>query len=248
MDRHRHRLIRKWAEAQLVRPHPRVRVLQAPECTLEGRPLPPSLDPVLLNLHHPQFLNSINLARTRRHLSNRCKGWRRLRWADNNFRDSHCKPLSRQHPVCNPLKDLHLVKLDLDRRGLPRFQGHLLGLHLRNTVSSLSFLSSKVKVLINIAFTAPGDRSHIPDHARPIFEVLSDHVNRMKQATPPQQKRIVDDLERRIGSLFDSLNCETLSDSVVDQLLVLVKGECCKVMTCWGSWLTCTIFHSDGCT
>jgi len=59
---------------------------------------------------------------------------------------------------------------------------------------------------------------------RPIFEVLSGHLNRMKQATPPQQKRIVDDLERRIGSLFDSLNCETLSDSVVDQLLVLVKA------------------------
>jgi protein transport protein SEC31 len=79
--------------------------------------------------------------------------------------------------------------------------------------------------LINVAFAASGDRSHIPDHARPIFEVLSSHLNRMKQATPPQQKRIVDDLERRIGSLFDSLNCETLSDSVVDQLLVLVKGE-----------------------
>lgn len=47
----------------------------------------------------------------------------------------------------------------------------------------------------------------------------------MKQVTPPQQKRVVEDLERRIGSLFDALNCETLPDSAVDQLLVLVKGE-----------------------
>jgi len=41
----------------------------------------------------------------------------------------------------------------------------------------------------------------------------------------PQQKRLVDDLERRINPLFDALNCETLSKPVVDQLLVLARGE-----------------------
>ena len=35
----------------------------------------------------------------------------------------------------------------------------------------------------------------------------------------------MDDLERRINPLFDALNCETLSKSVVEQLLVLTRGE-----------------------
>jgi protein transport protein SEC31 len=45
------------------------------------------------------------------------------------------------------------------------------------------------------------------------------------QFTQPQQKRLADDLERRINPLFDALNCETLSQSVVDQLLVLTRGK-----------------------
>ncbi|KAG6899933.1 hypothetical protein C0993_005235 [Termitomyces sp. T159_Od127] len=40
----------------------------------------------------------------------------------------------------------------------------------------------------------------------------------------PQQKRLVDDLERRINPLFDALNCETLSRPVVDQLVVLTRA------------------------
>lgn len=40
----------------------------------------------------------------------------------------------------------------------------------------------------------------------------------------PNQKRIVEDLERRINPLFDALNCETLSRPVVDQLVVLTRG------------------------
>jgi len=35
---------------------------------------------------------------------------------------------------------------------------------------------------------------------------------------------MVEDLERRIGALFDALNCETLSKPVVDQLLELTRG------------------------
>ncbi|KAG6812361.1 hypothetical protein H0H92_003261 [Tricholoma furcatifolium] len=70
----------------------------------------------------------------------------------------------------------------------------------------------------------PGDRSHIPDYARPAYIVISEQLNQLKQRTPPNQKRQVDDLERRINPLFDALNCETLSRPVVDQLLVLTSA------------------------
>ncbi|KDR76547.1 hypothetical protein GALMADRAFT_66967 [Galerina marginata CBS 339.88] len=69
-----------------------------------------------------------------------------------------------------------------------------------------------------------GDRSHIPDYAQPAFVSITEHLNRMKQTTPPNQKRLVDDLERRISPLFDALNCETLSRPVVDQLVVLTRA------------------------
>ncbi|KAG6916940.1 hypothetical protein DXG01_004627 [Tephrocybe rancida] len=69
-----------------------------------------------------------------------------------------------------------------------------------------------------------GDRSHIPEHALPAYNVILEHLNNMRQRTPPQQKRLVDDLERRINPLFDALNCETLSKPVVDQLLVLTRA------------------------
>ncbi|KAF9546188.1 hypothetical protein CPC08DRAFT_738561 [Agrocybe pediades] len=52
------------------------------------------------------------------------------------------------------------------------------------------------------------------------FEIL----NTMKQTVPPNQKRLVDDLEKRINPLFDALNCETLSRPVVDQLTVLTRA------------------------
>ncbi|KAI0945133.1 hypothetical protein AcV7_001754 [Taiwanofungus camphoratus] len=70
----------------------------------------------------------------------------------------------------------------------------------------------------------PGDRSHIPEDMRPVFNVIAAHLERLKQTTPPQQKRLVDDLERRINPLFDALNCETLSKPVCEQLLVLARA------------------------
>ncbi|KAJ7479966.1 hypothetical protein B0H11DRAFT_1863790 [Mycena galericulata] len=70
----------------------------------------------------------------------------------------------------------------------------------------------------------PGDRSHIPEAAQPAFTVISGLLEQVRQTTPPQQKRLVDDLERRINPLFDALNCETLSQPVVDQLLVLTRA------------------------
>jgi protein transport protein SEC31 len=40
----------------------------------------------------------------------------------------------------------------------------------------------------------------------------------------PQQKRIVEDTERRLNMLFDALNCETLSPPVLEQLHDLTEG------------------------
>ncbi|KAJ2917891.1 hypothetical protein MD484_g2503, partial [Candolleomyces efflorescens] len=70
----------------------------------------------------------------------------------------------------------------------------------------------------------PGDRSHIPEHVKPAYDVLMENLTRMKQTTPPNQKRLVDDLERRLNPLFDALNCETLSGGVVEQLIVLTRA------------------------
>lgn len=58
----------------------------------------------------------------------------------------------------------------------------------------------------------------------PVYTVISGQLERMRQTTPPQQKRLVDDLERRINPLFDALNCETLSQPVVEQLIVLTEA------------------------
>lgn len=58
----------------------------------------------------------------------------------------------------------------------------------------------------------------------PAFNTISEQLNRLKQVTPPSQKRQIDDLERRINPLFDALNCETLSQPVVEQLLVLTSA------------------------
>ncbi|KAM5541833.1 hypothetical protein V8D89_004562 [Ganoderma adspersum] len=70
----------------------------------------------------------------------------------------------------------------------------------------------------------PGDRSHIPDELRPAYQVISGQLEQLRQVTPPQQRRLVDDLERRINPLFDALNCETLSKPVCEQLLVLTRA------------------------
>lgn len=70
----------------------------------------------------------------------------------------------------------------------------------------------------------PGDRTHIPDSLRPIYGVVSQQLNQLKQTTPASQRRLIDDLERRINPLFDALNCETLSTAVVGQLGELTKA------------------------
>ncbi|KAL4879146.1 hypothetical protein BJY04DRAFT_103526 [Aspergillus karnatakaensis] len=56
----------------------------------------------------------------------------------------------------------------------------------------------------------PGDRSHIPADAQPIFEILSEDMQRVKARAPSSFKAQVDDAERRLNYLFDHLNNEDL--------------------------------------
>ncbi|PGH23518.1 protein transporter SEC31 [Polytolypa hystricis UAMH7299] len=55
-----------------------------------------------------------------------------------------------------------------------------------------------------------GDRSHIPDQARPIYELLSADMQRIKSRAPSSYKAQVNDTERRLNILFDHLNNEDL--------------------------------------
>ncbi|KAH8699269.1 hypothetical protein BGW36DRAFT_377618 [Talaromyces proteolyticus] len=56
----------------------------------------------------------------------------------------------------------------------------------------------------------PGDRSHIPADAVPIYELLSNDMQRVKSRAPSSFKAQVDDAERRLNILFDHLNNEDL--------------------------------------
>ncbi|RAK96270.1 putative protein transport protein (SEC31) [Aspergillus ibericus CBS 121593] len=56
----------------------------------------------------------------------------------------------------------------------------------------------------------PGDRSHIPADAMPIYEILSADMQRVKSRAPSSFKAQVDDAERRLSILFDHLNNEDL--------------------------------------
>lgn len=57
---------------------------------------------------------------------------------------------------------------------------------------------------------SPGDRSHIPSSAAPIYELLSSDMQRVKARAPASFKAQVDDAERRLNILFDHLNNEDL--------------------------------------
>ncbi|KAJ5089751.1 Steroid receptor RNA activator-protein/coat protein complex II Sec31 [Penicillium argentinense] len=56
----------------------------------------------------------------------------------------------------------------------------------------------------------PGDRSHIPPSAMPVYEILSADMQRVKARAPSSFKAQVDDAERRLSILFDHLNNEDL--------------------------------------
>ncbi|OCF33792.1 protein transporter SEC31 [Kwoniella heveanensis BCC8398] len=70
-----------------------------------------------------------------------------------------------------------------------------------------------------------GDRSHIPPNARPIYETLSNEMERVKQSgLPANLKRIVDDTERRLNILFDGLNNEDVAQPTVDLMSNISKA------------------------
>ncbi|PGH03897.1 protein transporter SEC31 [Helicocarpus griseus UAMH5409] len=56
----------------------------------------------------------------------------------------------------------------------------------------------------------PGDRTHIPPNAQPIYEILSADMQRVKARAPSSFKAQVNDTERRLNILFDHLNNEDL--------------------------------------
>lgn len=60
------------------------------------------------------------------------------------------------------------------------------------------------------ASKAPGDRSHIPTGSRPIFELLSTDMQRVKARAPANFQKQVNDTEKRLNILFDHLNNEDL--------------------------------------
>ncbi|ORX90873.1 WD40 repeat-like protein [Basidiobolus meristosporus CBS 931.73] len=70
----------------------------------------------------------------------------------------------------------------------------------------------------------PGDRSKIPAAHKPIFSMLSNELQRIKQSAPPNQKKKVDDVEKRLNNLFDALNYEQLNSDVIDQMLALTQA------------------------
>ncbi|KAL8797220.1 MAG: hypothetical protein Q9195_000687 [Heterodermia aff. obscurata] len=56
----------------------------------------------------------------------------------------------------------------------------------------------------------PGDRSHIPANALPVYEILNADFQRVKARAPPTFKAHVNDAEKRLNILFDHLNNEDL--------------------------------------
>jgi len=70
----------------------------------------------------------------------------------------------------------------------------------------------------------PGDRSHIPDSAKPIVATLSRELARFKSITPPAQKRMTDDADRRVNLLFDLINCGTLDAKLIPGLHQLCQA------------------------
>lgn len=68
------------------------------------------------------------------------------------------------------------------------------------------------------------DRSHIPQAQLPIYQILSNQLQQARQRSPPSQKRMLDDTERRLNTLFDELNNSEVSDGVAQLMLSLVQA------------------------
>ncbi|BGP28314.1 protein transport protein S31 [Rhodotorula toruloides] len=71
----------------------------------------------------------------------------------------------------------------------------------------------------------PGDRSHIAPQFKAIVNILTQELGRLRQNTPPQQTKIVNDTEKRLNILFDLLNNELLTEASAKRVL-----EICQAM------------------
>lgn len=63
-----------------------------------------------------------------------------------------------------------------------------------------------------------GDRTHIPEDALPIYELLSKVVDAIKPNIPEKYARHGADMEQRLNILFDHLNNEELSSALIASL------------------------------
>ncbi|KAG7694870.1 hypothetical protein KL951_004047 [Ogataea haglerorum] len=72
-----------------------------------------------------------------------------------------------------------------------------------------------------------GDRSHIPESAQPIYQVLTSELDKLKTKIPEKFSKHLADSEKRINILFDHLNNEDLlSQQTIQELVSL-----CEAMT-----------------
>ena len=53
---------------------------------------------------------------------------------------------------------------------------------------------------------APGDRTHIPKDQQLIFKQYSEILGQLQQNIKPPQRRIIQDIEKRLNDLFDNMN------------------------------------------
>lgn len=73
-----------------------------------------------------------------------------------------------------------------------------------------------------------GDRSHIPDASKPVFEILNSELQRVKPNVPQTFQKKVIDTERRLNILFDHLNNEDLESDTVSSMVTLSQALAAK--------------------
>ncbi|KAL7270887.1 protein transport protein S31 [Rhizina undulata] len=70
-----------------------------------------------------------------------------------------------------------------------------------------------------------GDRTHIPAQYKPIYELLSAVMDKVKQHAPPGLERQVKDTEKRLNILYDHINNEELlSPEALESMLTLSRA------------------------
>lgn len=70
-----------------------------------------------------------------------------------------------------------------------------------------------------------GDRTHIAVNARPIYDILSQDMQRVKSRAPASFKTHVIDTEKRLNILFDHLNNrDLLQDDTIESMHSLAKA------------------------